>query len=67
MTETQNLSIVSVKEVTRLTSLSRTMITKLRKEGKFPPAVALGYKRVGFLRHEIDLWIRDRADHARVR
>ncbi|MNL74477.1 Prophage CP4-57 regulatory protein (AlpA) [compost metagenome] len=67
MTETTNLSLISVKKVCELTSLSRTMITNLRAQGQFPEAVSLGARRVLWLRHEIDAWIKQRAETSRVR
>ena len=52
--------LVSLKKACELTSLSRTMINILRKQGRFPAAVTLGEKRIGFVKVEVDQWISDR-------
>jgi len=53
-------ALVSLKEVCRITSLSRTAINQRRKDGTFPAAVSLGDKRVAFVHSEVDAWIRAR-------
>lgn len=55
-----NISFVSFNEAVKITSLSRTMINRLRAAGSFPVPVALGERRIGFVRHEIQQWIADR-------
>lgn len=52
--------LISLNEVCRLTSLSRTAINRWREAGKFPAAVPLGHKRVAFIRAEVEQWIHDR-------
>ena len=49
--------IISVKDVCRLTSLSRAFISKVRSNGNFPAPVYLGEKRIGFVRAEVEAWI----------
>jgi prophage regulatory protein len=49
--------LISMKDVTALTSLSRTMINRLRIDGRFPSSVTLGDKRVAFVRQEVVAWI----------
>ncbi|WP_348225830.1 helix-turn-helix transcriptional regulator [Rhizobium sp. PDO1-076] len=66
MNANQNITLVSVKEVCKITSLSRTMINKLRSSGDFPKAVLLGEKRVLFVRSEVDDWIKRKASAKRV-
>ena len=64
MPETPNL--ISLNEACRLTSLSRTAISRWRNSGQFPAAVPLGHKRVAFVRSEVEQWIYNRiADRAR--
>lgn len=58
MTDTPHL--ISLNDACRLTSLSRTAINRWRDLGKFPKAVALGDKRVAFVRAEVEDWIHDR-------
>ena len=52
--------LISLNDVCRLTSLSRTAINRWRSQGKFPGAVPLGFKRVAFVRAEVEQWIRER-------
>jgi prophage regulatory protein len=49
--------LVSMKTACAMTSLSRTMINRLRSEGRFPQSVPLGDKRVAFVRSEVTEWI----------
>jgi prophage regulatory protein len=53
-------TLISLNDVCKLTSLSRTAINRWRDLGKFPKAVPLGDKRVAFVRGEVEQWIRDR-------
>ena len=53
-------ALVSLKDVVRLTSLSRSMVNRYRVEGRFPAAVPLGERRVAFVRAEVDKWVRDK-------
>lgn len=59
-------TLISLNEACKLTSLSRTYINTLREQGKFPEAVPLGFRRIAFVRAEIEQWIRDRIE-ARAR
>jgi prophage regulatory protein len=52
--------LMSVAEVARYTTFSRTQIFKLRAQGLFPRAIPLGEKRIAFLRSEIEAWLRER-------
>ncbi|SDN84123.1 AlpA family transcriptional regulator [Ensifer sp. YR511] len=52
--------LIPMKEVCALTSLSRTMINRLRVAGRFPDAVELGEHRVAFVRSEVLAWIEER-------
>ena len=64
-----NYRLISLNDVQDLTSMSRTMINRLRDEGRFPLAVKLDThdkaKRVAFLRAEVIEWVQKRID-ARV-
>jgi len=48
--------LMTVAEVSRFTTYSRTQIFKLRSEGKFPKPVSLGEKRIAFVRDEVEQW-----------
>lgn len=52
--------LISIKDVCKLTSLSRTSIDKLRKSGNFPKDVKLGPKRIAFVRTEVLEWVEER-------
>ncbi|MBL8578876.1 MAG: AlpA family phage regulatory protein [Mesorhizobium sp.] len=52
--------LVSLNDAARMTSLSRSMLNKYRSEGRFPQAVAMGEKRVAFVRSEVTAWISER-------
>ena len=49
--------LISLNQACEITSLSRTMINRLRGEGRFPRAVSLGEKRIAFPREEVAAWI----------
>lgn len=55
-----NAILVSMRDVVKLTSLSRTMVCRLRDQGRFPEAVPLGEKRIGFVRAEVVGWVEQR-------
>ncbi len=57
---TNIVSLISLNEVCRRTSLSRTAINRWRAVGKFPREVALGDRRVAFVAAEVEQWINDR-------
>jgi len=52
-----NYALISLTDTCKLTSMSKTMIHRLRSEGRFPAAVALGEKRIAFVRSEVHEWI----------
>ncbi|MQU69118.1 helix-turn-helix transcriptional regulator [Sinorhizobium meliloti] len=52
-----NYALISLKDTCSLTSMSKTMIHRLRSEGRFPAAVTLGEKRIAFVRSEVHDWI----------
>jgi len=58
MVPTDNSPIlISMKQVCALTSMSRTMVNRLRSQGRFPEIVDLGDRRVAFVRSEVVAWI----------
>lgn len=52
--------LISLNDAAELTSMSRSMINKLRESGRFPVAVSLGERRVAFVRSEVTAWIDSR-------
>ena len=51
--------LLHLKEVLRLTSLSRTSIYRLMARGRFPNSIALG-SRVAWVESEIESWLQER-------
>ncbi|NTF80543.1 helix-turn-helix transcriptional regulator [Rhizobium rhizogenes] len=45
------------KEAAEATSLSRTLLTLMAAAGRFPAPVALGERRIAFVRAEVEAWI----------
>jgi prophage regulatory protein len=52
--------LISVKDAAKMTGMSRSMISVLRAEGKFPVAVSLGERKIVFVRAEVESWIDQR-------
>jgi len=59
-------SLLTIKQVSERTTLSRNVINLLRMRGDFPLAVKLADKRIVFLATEIDQWLANRIENARV-
>jgi prophage regulatory protein len=59
-------SLISLNDTAQMTSMSRTMINRLRSENRFPVAVKLDIcdnaKRIAFIRSEVHEWIKSRID-----
>lgn len=58
--------LISMKQACAMTSLSRTMINRLRTAGRFPDIVDLGDRRVAFVKAEISEWIRKKIESRKV-
>ncbi len=52
--------LIDIDVVKERTTLSRSTIYRLRKEGKFPNPIRLTENRVAWLETDIDQWIEDR-------
>lgn len=52
--------LISINDCCELTSLSRTSVNAWRSKGQFPRPVALGEKRVAFVRSEVEAWVQAR-------
>ena len=60
MTNAPN-TLLTVKEVSAATRLSKQTIYKLVKIGDFPKQLRLGANKVAWLKSEVDGWIDERA------
>ena len=54
----QNRHFLSIKEVSNLIGISVSTINREIEKGTFPPKHKLSAQRVGFLKYEIDQWIK---------
>ncbi|MDE2653701.1 MAG: AlpA family transcriptional regulator [Gemmatimonadota bacterium] len=52
--------MLRLPEVMARTGLSRTTIYRWRRAGRFPQAVPLGTRCVGFIESELEAWLRER-------
>ena len=59
--DTQNKRVIRLREVMRITGLSRSSIYAMMDAGEFPKQVRLGLRAVGWLESEIYEWIESRA------
>jgi prophage regulatory protein len=49
--------IIGLREVLSRTSMSRSTVYLLQKNGEFPKSVSITERRVGFVESEIDDWL----------
>lgn len=52
--------MMAVKEAAEATSLSRSLLVLMSKEGLFPCPVQLGVRRFAYVRAEVESWLADR-------
>ncbi len=52
--------LMSPREASQATTMSRVLISLMAKEGKFPPPVKIGVKRIAYVREEVEKWIDER-------
>lgn len=52
--------LMRMKEVIRVTGMSRSFIYKRISEGEFPSAVSLSVKSTAWVEHEVQAWIADK-------
>lgn len=51
--------LMSPKEASAATTMSRVLLSLMSKEGKFPAPVKIGVKRIAYVRAEVENWIDD--------
>lgn len=61
----EGFTIVRLPQVLTITGLKRSTVYKRIKEHAFPRPVRLGPRAVGWLRHEVDGWLRERITETR--
>jgi len=57
--------IISLREVLSRTSMSRSAVYALQKQGEFPKSVSITERRVGFVESEIDDWLKAKIESSR--
>ena len=60
-------SVIRMKELIKIVGLSRSYIHALQARGEFPSPIRLvkGGRATGYLRSEVDDWLKDRIDATR--
>jgi len=53
----EDLAILRLSEVKRLTGLGRSSIYQMMKDGIFPRSFTLGYRAVGWMACDIRAWL----------
>jgi len=61
----RSLRFVRLPAVMAITGLSRSTIYVRIQEGRFPTAVSLGGRAVGWVEEEVNRWVLDRVAEAR--
>ena len=61
------LQILSIREVEAMVGFDKSTVYRKIAAGRFPDRVRLSPNRVGWLRGEIEAWLRDRADERKTR
>jgi prophage regulatory protein len=56
----EELAILRLEDVKRLTGLGRTSIYKLMKDGVFPRSISLGPRAIGWRTGDIRTWLETR-------
>jgi prophage regulatory protein len=54
------MQLLRVREVVKITGLSRMTIYRLEKEGEFPSRRRLGKNSIAWIDHEVSTWIAQR-------
>lgn len=49
--------LMSPKEASAATTMSRVLLTLMSKEGRFPAPVLVGERRQAYVRAEVEAWI----------
>lgn len=56
----EDMAIIRMPDVKRLTGLGRTSIYQMMANGVFPRSVALGVRAVGWMAGDIRKWLQDK-------
>jgi len=50
--------VLTITQVEEHTSLSRSQINRMFRDGTFPAPIKLSTRKIGFLKHELDAWLK---------
>ncbi len=50
--------VMTEKQVCGYTSISRANLNRMIRDGRFPSPVKLSVQKIGYLKHEVDHWLR---------
>lgn len=53
----RDLTLIDIKEVSKMTSFSRAYIYKMLKDGCFPAQYSFGTRTVRWLKSDVEAWI----------
>lgn len=64
-TPTPPIQVIRLPRVRQITGLCRSSIYQLEAERKFPSRIRLGPRSVGWIEHEIQMWLVKRVEFSR--
>lgn len=59
------MQFIDQKELLKILPLSRSTLWRMRRCGQFPRAVQLTRGRIGYVREEVDAWMKSRTESER--
>lgn len=57
---TEPVEFITIKDVVKMTSLSKPVVYRMISRDEFPRQVSLSPRRVGWVRSEVEAWKRSR-------
>jgi prophage regulatory protein len=61
----EDLAVLRLPEVKRLTGLGRSSIYEMMKKGLFPQSITLGHRAVGWMVQDVRSWLEARRNGGR--
>lgn len=62
----QPVEFIPIREVIRMTSLSKPVVYRLIRDGGFPKQIPLSPRRVAWVRADVEAWQREKETAARA-
>jgi prophage regulatory protein len=60
----QPVEFINIKDVVRMTSLSKPVVYRMIRRNEFPRQVSLSARRVAWIRSEVERWQRSKCEQA---